>query len=71
MKVIVYGHIKPMYAKCHGCGATLEFPSREAKPSHSRVSHGFQGDGHDYYINCPMCGRAIFDKEWEASKDEC
>ena len=71
MRVVEYRHIKPMYAFCRGCGAILEFPAREAKMSYSRVAHGFQGDGNDYYINCPVCGRAIFDGEWKSSVAEC
>lgn len=60
MKVIEYGHIEPIRARCRGCGALLEFIEREAR--------SFRGE---LYVNCPMCGRAerfemIYrDDEWQ------
>ena len=71
MRVVQFGHIKPMYAFCRGCGAILEFAAMEAKMSNKRIQLGLQGNGRDYYINCPCCHRVIFDEDWKASAEEC
>lgn len=71
MRVVEYKHIKPMYAFCRGCGAILEFAAMEASMSYTRMQKGPQGNGMDYYINCPCCHRKIYDNEWKASAEEC
>lgn len=65
MKVYEYGHIKPMYAFCSGCGAILEFNSRETKKTNRCI------EGKYHYINCPICGRVIFDGNFKASPEDC
>lgn len=65
MKVLGYGHIKPFYAFCTGCAATLEFPRREARISKLALAKGFQNDGKDYYIVCPVCGKFIYEQAWK------
>lgn len=54
MKVIEYGHIEPVRARCNGCGALLEFSERDARNFRDKL-----------YVNCPMCGRGIGEDEWE------
>lgn len=71
VKVLEYGHIKPLYAFCRGCGAVLEFSSHETKMTNRCLANGPQDNGRDRFINCPVCGRVIFDGEFKASKDEC
>ena len=71
MKVIEYGHIKPLYAFCSGCGSILEFTARESKMSNLHISKGPQDNGKDYFIVCPVCGRVIFDKDYKATLEEC
>ena len=71
MKVYEYGHIKPMYAFCSGCDAILEFSSRESKATNRCIAYGPQDEGKDRYINCPVCGRVIFDGSFKASPDDC
>jgi uncharacterized protein with PIN domain len=70
MKVLEYGHIKPMYTLCTGCGATLEFVQRDAKMHKVCLANGPQHDGRDHYINCPVCGKVIFEHSWAKSVEE-
>jgi len=65
MKVLSYCHIKPLFAFCTGCGATLEFVRREAKMSKIHLVNGTQNDGKDYYIICPVCGKIIYENTWK------
>lgn len=71
MRVYEYGHIKPRYAFCTGCGAILEFDKTDLKMSNMHISKGAQYNGKDYVINCPVCGRAIYDGQFKDSPDEC
>lgn len=71
MRVYSYGHIKPLYAFCRGCGAILEFSSKESKVSRYCLANGPQDDGRDYFIMCPVCSRVIYDRDFKASPDEC
>jgi uncharacterized protein with PIN domain len=71
VKVFKYGHIKPAYAFCVGCGAVLEFERKEGKMSKIALQKGRQHDGKDCFVNCPVCGRAIYEKDWEESVDNC
>lgn len=64
MKVIEYGHIKPLYAKCNGCGAILEFVKKDTRMSNMHLARGPQHDGRDYIVNCPVCGRAIYEMDF-------
>jgi uncharacterized protein with PIN domain len=70
MKVLDYGFIKPMYTVCVGCGATLEFVQRETKMNKVCLASGPQNDGRDRYINCPICGKVIFEHSWAKSVEE-
>ena len=65
MKVLSYRHIKPLFAFCTGCGATLEFARREASMSKLHLARGPQKDGKDYYIICPVCGKVIYENAWK------
>lgn len=71
MRVYEYGHIKPMYAFCSGCGAILEFNKSDQKVSNTALHKGFQNDGKDWVIKCPVCTRAIYDRDFKESPDEC
>ncbi len=71
MRVYKYGHIKPLYAFCRGCGAILEFNSRDSRMTNRCIAHGPEDVGRDRYVNCPVCGRTIFDGAFKASPDEC
>ena len=71
MKVYEYGHIKPMYAFCSGCGAILEFVKRDAKMSNMCLAKGPQCNGKDYVVICPVCGRAIYEHSWKTFAEEC
>lgn len=71
MKVYSYGHIKPMYAFCSGCGAVLEFNKSDQRLSNIALHKGFQNDGKDWVIKCPVCTRAIYDRDFKESPDEC
>lgn len=71
MRVVEYRHIKPKYAFCTGCGAILEFTKAESRMSNIALSKGLQNNGKDYVITCPCCGRAIYDKDWKDSVEEC
>lgn len=71
MKVYEYGHIKPMYAFCSGCGAILEFVRQDAKMSNMCLAKGPQNNGKDYVITCPVCGRAVYEQSWKATAEEC
>jgi hypothetical protein len=71
MRVVEYGHIKPFYAFCHGCGAILEFSKTEARMSNISLQRGPQRDGKDYVVYCPVCRRAIYEKEWKETVEEC
>lgn len=70
MKVIEFGHIKPLYTQCKGCGSVLEFYKREASLSPIHLHRGPANDGYDYYITCIACGRKIHDLFWKSDKDE-
>lgn len=71
MRVLEYGHIKPRYAFCPGCGAILEFNKSDMRVSITALHKGFQNDGKDYVVNCPVCGRAIYDANFKDSPEEC
>ena len=71
MKVYEYGHIKPMYAFCTGCSAVLEFDKSDQRVSNVALQKGLQHDGKDYVIKCPVCSRAIYDRDFKASPNEC
>lgn len=71
MRVVEYRHIKPKYAFCTGCGTILEFTKAESRMSIITLSKGLQNNGKDYSITCPCCGRAIYDKDWKDSVEEC
>ena len=71
MRVYQYGHIKPLYAFCTGCGAILEFDKQEQCLSSIAVHKGLQHGGKDYVIKCPVCSRAIYDRDFKASPNEC
>jgi hypothetical protein len=71
MRVYSYGHIKPMYVFCRGCGAVLEFNSREVRLTNYCIAHGAQDDGKDYFIKCPVCSYTLYDKDFKATPDEC
>jgi uncharacterized protein with PIN domain len=60
-----------MYAFCRGCGAVLEFTTREAKLTNISLQKGLQNNGKDYLVHCPVCGRAIWNNEWKKSADLC
>lgn len=59
MKVIEYGHIEPIRARCNRCGALLEFSEREARNFRDKL-----------YVNCSMCGRGIGEDEWQQQDSE-
>ena len=71
MRVVEYGHIKPRYAFCHGCGAILEFTKVDMKMSNIHLAKGPQNAGKDYVVNCPVCGRAIYDGQFKDTPEEC
>lgn len=71
MKVYKYGHIKPKYVFCHGCGAILEFTPADQRVSNRSLQKGLQNDGKDYIIKCPVCTRAVYDCDFKDSPDEC
>lgn len=71
MRVVEYGHIKPRYAFCNGCGAILEFNKTDMKMSNMHLAKGPQHNGKDYCVNCPICGRAIYDGMFKDSAEEC
>ena len=71
MRVYKYGHIAPRYAFCNGCGAILEFTKVDLKMSNMHLAKGPQNDGKDYVVNCPVCGRAIYDSQFKDTPDEC
>ena len=71
MKVVEYGHIKPKYVFCHGCGAILEFTPADQHISNRSLQKGIQNDGKDYIIQCPVCTRATYDSDFKDSPDEC
>lgn len=65
MKVLSYRHIKPLFAFCTGCGATLEFVRKEASMSKIHLARGPQNDGKDYFVTCPVCGKIIYENAWK------
>lgn len=71
MKIIKYGHIKPIYAFCRGCGAILEFTKADTKISNIALSKGLQNEGKDFIVICPCCRRAIYDEQFEDSPENC
>jgi hypothetical protein len=71
MRVREYGHIKPMYAFCSGCGAILEFDKSDQRLSIVALHKGLQNDGKDWLIKCPVCTRTIYDCDFKESPDEC
>jgi hypothetical protein len=71
MRVYEYGHIKPMYAFCPGCGAILEFNKSDQRLSNIALHKGLQNDGKDWVIKCPVCMRAIYDCDFKESPDDC
>lgn len=71
MRVIEYGHIKPAFAFCSGCGAIIEFERKEARMSNIAMQKGRQHDGKDSLVNCPICGKAIYEKDWKESVEDC
>ena len=71
MRVVKYGHIKPSYAFCRGCGAILEFTKSDSEMSFMNIRNGPQGEGKDYVVKCPICSRAVYDGEWKDSPEEC
>lgn len=67
MKVLDYGHVNPHYAHCRLCGATLEFDMRDAVTSYKCDANG---PIYGKYVNCPVCGVAIYDYEWRTCKED-
>lgn len=61
MKVLDYGHVNPHYAKCDKCRATLEFDMRDAIKSNECDANG---PTYARYVNCPVCGAAIYEYSW-------
>ena len=71
MRVIEYGHIKPKYVFCHGCGAIFEVTPADQCVSNRSLQKGLQNDGKDYIVNCHVCGRAIYDGQFKDTSEEC
>ena len=71
MKVYQYGHIKPQYAFCSGCGAILEFVEKDIHMSRKCLTRGPQHDGTDCYVMCPICGKIIYEKYFRDSPEAC
>ena len=71
MRIVEYGHIKPKYAFCRGCGAILEFTAAESSLSKLTLQKGHQNNGKDCFVRCPACSRVIYDGEWKDSVGEC
>ena len=71
MRVVEYGHIKPRYAFCTGCGAILEFNKTDQRLTNMALHHGIVNDGKDWMIICPVCTRVIYDCDFKDSPDEC
>jgi predicted nucleic acid-binding Zn-ribbon protein len=71
MRVVKYGHIKPMYAFCPGCGAILEFDKSDQRLSIVALHKGLQNDGKDWLIKCPVCTRTIYDGNFKDTAEEC
>lgn len=61
MKVLDYGHIRPYYSLCSGCGATLEFDKRDIKNSNKCDA---RGPSYDKYVVCPVCNKIIYEHSW-------
>ena len=53
MKIVKYGKVEPRLCECNGCHAQLEYSPYDVKkhPKYHRK---------DYYVICPICGKAIF-----------
>ena len=71
MKVYQYGHIKPQYAFCSGCGAILEFVESDIHMSKKCLTRGPQHDGTDRYVMCPCCLKAVYEKYFRDSPEAC
>lgn len=71
MVVVKYGHIKPMYAFCAGCGAILEFNKSDQRMSNKTLQNGLQNNGKDFFITCPVCSRVIYELDFKESQQEC
>jgi predicted nucleic acid-binding Zn ribbon protein len=67
MKILDYGHINPHYAHCSLCGATLEFDMRDVIKSNKCDACG---PSYDRWVNCPVCGVAIYEHEWRKCKED-
>ena len=71
MRVVEYGHIKPRYAFCAGCGAILEFNKTDQRLTNMALHHGLANDGKDWMITCPVCTRVIYDRDFKDTPEEC
>lgn len=71
MRVVEYKHIKPKYAFCAGCGAILEFNKADQRLTNMALHHGLSNNGKDWMVTCPVCMRAIYDRDFKESPDEC
>lgn len=49
MRIVKYGHIKPIEHFCTGCGCTFEYIPRDIK----ELGNGMK------VIYCPVCGRGF------------
>ncbi len=67
MKVLDYGHINPHYAHCSLCRAVLEFDMRDAIKSNRCDA---SGPSYEKYVNCPVCGAAIYEYEWRKNRED-
>lgn len=52
MKIVKYGHIKPIEHFCTGCGCVYEYVIRDIKEK-------YDGSTLRSYVNCPVCGRSF------------
>lgn len=59
MKVIEYGRIKPIRARCPYCEALLEFNVRGSMYCKGKL-----------FVDCIVCGAMIYEDEWKRQEDE-
>lgn len=50
MRIVSYGHIKPKFMACSGCGAELEYLPRDIETMRPGTPHAKN------FVRCPVCG---------------